>query len=102
MARSVDKNPHWETGYLTQVKRDALALESIGHVDMGKIPMSDGEERYRNIVEVLTTLEDLAMSDKLTIWEYDFWESLNNQWIDGKDFSDKQYEKLLQISVKYE
>ncbi len=92
-----DKRKH----HFTQDKRDALALENIGQADMDKIS-AVAKNRLDNIAEALAILEDLAENDKLTMWEYDFWESLNNKYIEGGELTDKQYEKLLQIKVKYE
>lgn len=82
-------------------KRDEKALEQIGQVDLDKIEAVN-RERLDNISEALDALEELVERDQLTAWEYDFYESLNNQAIEGKKLSDKQYEKLLQIKVKYE
>ncbi len=82
-------------------ERDRKALEQIGRVDLDKIEAVNAG-RLDNITEAMNLLEELADDDKLTAWEYDFWESLNNWMIDGKHLSDKQYEKLLQIKVKYE
>ncbi len=86
----------------TEERRDALALEKIGTVDMDKINSNAPGTREMNIIDALSELEELAENDGLSDWEYDFWESLNNQYIEGKTLSDKQYEKLLQIKVKYE
>ncbi len=93
-----DKRTHHDS----EEKRDALALKNIGNVDMGKIDESANPEREQNIAEALAILEDLGLEDNLTAWEYNFWESLNDQYIEGGELTDKQYEKLLQIKVKYE
>lgn len=82
-------------------ERDQKALQRIGQVDLDKIEAVN-KDRLDNISESMELLEELAEDDKLTTWEYDFWESLNNWQIDGNKLSDKQYEKLLQIKVKYE
>lgn len=81
-------------------KRDEKALEQIGQVDLDKIAAVE-KGRLDNINRILSELGELADYDKLTGWEYDFWESINNQAIEGKHLSDKQYDKLLQISLKY-
>ena len=93
-----DKRKH----HSAEEKRDALALENIGSVDMGKIDDTARPEREQNIVEALAMLEDLGENSLLSDWEYDFWESLNNKYMGGGALTDKQYEKLLQIKVKYE
>jgi len=95
--RVPDPHPHG-----TPERRDALALKKIGTVDMDKINSNAPGEREINIIDALSELEELGEDDKLSDWEYDFWESLNNQYIEGRTLSDKQYEKLLQIKVKYE
>ncbi len=92
-----DKRKHRDA----QERRDALALENIGKADMDKID-AVAKDRLDNIAEALSVLEDMGMEDNLTAWEYDFWESLNEQYIEGGILTDKQYAKLLQIKVKYE
>ena len=81
--------------------RDRKALDKIGQIDLDKV----GEHynnRQQNILEVMNELEDLADNEKLSDWEYDFYESIEQQLARGLTLSDKQYEKLLQIKVKYE
>lgn len=95
------RTPLSHGGTISKSRRDALALEQIGQVDMDKIEAVNAG-RLDNINAAMELLEELAEGDKLTMWEYDFWESLNNWQIEGKKLSDKQYEKLLQIQIKYE
>ncbi len=95
--RRPETHPH-----MSNDRRDALALAKIGTVDMAKINSNAPGLRETNIIEALTLLEELHDEDELSDWEADFWESLNNQYIEGKTLSDKQYEKLLQIKIKYE
>jgi len=125
MARGVEIQPHWGAEQMAQGRRDALSLDrrtrvpdthphrdekrrialalaKIGTVDMDKINSNAPGERESNIIEALSELETLGEDGELSEWEYDFWDSLNNQYIEGRTLSDKQYEKLLQIKVKHE
>jgi len=81
--------------------RDQKALEQIGQVDLDKVAAA-AEVRQDGINETLDALTTLSDDDKLTDWEYDFVESVNHQVIQGRILSDKQYEILLQMQVKYE
>lgn len=91
--------PH--TGRVSQARKDALALEKIGSVDLDKVETAK-IARVEKIRDVLNTLDELADNNKLSDWEYDFFESVNNQFIARGTLSDKQYEKILQIELKYE
>lgn len=82
-------------------ERDRKALEQIGQVDLDKVT-GIANERETNIMEAFDTLEEKADNDELSDWEYDFYESVNNWFTEHRTLSDKQYEKLLQIKIKYE
>lgn len=82
-------------------ERDQKALQQIGQVDLDKVD-KHYNNRQQNILEVMNNLEEKADDDELSDWEYDFYESVQQQLARGMTLSDKQYEKLLQIKVKYE
>jgi len=82
-------------------ERDKKALEQIGQVDLDKVA-SYKSERETNIEEAMDELDEKADNDELSDWEYDFYESIQKFLARGYTLSDKQYEKLLQIKVKYE
>lgn len=82
-------------------KRDEKALRQIGQVDLDKVG-SHYDNRQQNILEVMNDLEEKADAEELSDWEYDFYESIQKQLARGMTLSDSQYEKLLQIQVKYE
>lgn len=84
-------------------ERDRAALAQIGNVDLNKLPDTGAEvSRETDIHEALDYLEDFADGDKLSNWEYDFYESIQNFLVRGYRLSDKQFEKLLQVKLKYE
>ena len=88
-------------------KRDRKVLEQIGSVDMDKIPNTgDAEtEREDDIKNALDFLDEYVVvweNRTLNEWEEEFIDSLNNFRARGYRLTDKQFEKLLQIKVKYE
>lgn len=81
-------------------KRDRDALGEIGKVDLNQLPGNE-DERDEQIQEAIDFLEDIADDDKLSDWEYDFYESITGFIVRGYRLSDRQFEKLLQIKVKH-
>jgi len=88
-------------------EQDKKVLDQIGGVDLDRISnITDKEaEREDDIKEALEFLTEFTAawgSDTLNQWEEEFVESLNNFIARGYRLTDKQFEKLLQIKVKYE
>ncbi len=88
-------------------ERDRKALEQIGTVNMDQLPAVDKEaEREDDIKSAMEFLEDFfdpwEGAVKLNQWEEEFIDSIQNFLARGCRLTDKQFEKLLQIKVKYE
>jgi len=92
-------------------ERNKRALEQIGHVDMNKVPdIRDKEaEREDDINEAMLFLEDFTgrtidphIDSTLNQWEEEFIDSISGYIARGYRLTDGQFEKLLQIKVKYE
>ncbi len=83
-------------------ERDRKALEQIGTIDLDNLPIDKETEREDDIKSAMEFLEEIADDDLLSTWEYDFYESLTGFIARGYRLTDKQFEKLLQIKVKYE
>ncbi len=88
-------------------EQDRKALEQIGTVNMDKIPDTQDKEEERNddIKNAMEFLEDFIepwRAIRLNDWEEKFIDNINNFIARGYRLTDKQFEKLLQIKVKYE
>ena len=86
-------------------EQDKKALEQIGSVDLDKIPVDKETEREDDIKNALDFLDEYVVvweSRTLNEWEEEFIDSLNGFIARGYRLTDKQFEKLLQIKVKYE
>ncbi len=85
-------------------ERDQKALDQIGKVDMDKVGKAE-QEREEEIVEALEFLKDFINAwsgDTLNDWEEEFIDSISGFIARGYRLTDNQFEKLLQIKVKYE
>jgi len=88
-------------------EQDKKALEQIGTVDMDRIPDTGNAEAEREdeIKEAMAFLEEFTDAwggNTLTQWEEEFIDSINGFLARGYRLTDGQFEKLLQIKVKYE
>lgn len=88
-------------------EQDKKTLEQIGGVNLDRISnMTDKEaereDDIKSAIEFLTEFTDAWGGDTLNQWEEEFIDSLGDFIARGYRLTDKQFEKLLQIKVKYE
>ena len=93
--------------YIKMDERDKKVLGQISTVNMDKIPNTGDKEAERedDIKSAMEYLEDFIdpwRAVKLNDWEKEFIDSIEGFIARGYRLTDKQFEKLLQIKVKYE
>ena len=76
----------------------------MDQIDLAKVKQAEAE-REEEIIEALEFLKDFIdawSGDTLNDWEEEFIDSISGFIARGYRLTDNQFEKLLQIKIKYE